>query len=81
MSALTDLPAEAIAGGWVADTSEPDYWGDVRTKAISDVGTITMVFADTGKLSGAYMTDARGRNWHTTRVSDVKNWLRAGDHG
>lgn len=81
MSALIDLPAEAIAGDWLVDTSEPDHFGDVRTKAISDAATITMVFDKTGKLTGAYMSDRRRRNYHTTRVSDVKNWLRAVDHG
>lgn len=75
MSALTELPAIATGNDWVVDTAEPDHFGDVRATAISDAGTVRMVFDDCGSLSGGYFTDRRRRNWHTTRVGDVKRWL------
>jgi len=77
VSALSELPALAVDTDWLVDTAEPDVWGDVRTKAIGDGGTITLVFADTGKLAGGYFADARGRMWHTERVVDVKRWLES----
>jgi hypothetical protein len=77
MSASTELPALAVEQGWAVNTTTPDYWGDVRTTAVSDEGTIRMVFDQTGKLLGGYMSDARRRNWHTTRVQDVQRWLGA----
>ncbi|HJT94041.1 MAG TPA: hypothetical protein VJ777_19265 [Mycobacterium sp.] len=75
MSAVQALPELAAEHGWAVDTVEPDMWGDVRSTAVGDTGTIRLTFDPAGTLRGGYLYDVRGRTFHTVRVTDVKRWI------
>ena len=71
-----EMPARAAELNWVVTTTEPDFFGDVRSTAVNGFGdTVIMVFGTDGKLSGGYLRPRRGHHGHTERPSIVEEWL------
>jgi hypothetical protein len=70
------LSAVAAENDWVVDTSEPDFFGDVRVDVVGIASHGVLVFDPRGKLAGAYFWDRQGGTMHTESITRAKQWLK-----
>lgn len=76
MPAKTDLAGIAAERGYaVNDTT--DMFNETRTTAVGDQHTLRWLHDSNGQFVAAYLMDARGRTYRTTRIGDVKKWMGA----